>query len=201
MKDLEDADGVCIFTYKIKMKVMITEKVRVGFLGSKVREQLKEGYFVDSNRLANASSELSQKENNDCVVRAFMCALNISYDQAHAWVKKELKRQDNKGTYTYAYAKNILGKTKNGKKICFMGAHPSQNMKHAVGSDKVLANPKYKKKTGYTLKSFMEDNPVGRFVLIVKGHAVAVVNGVLYGNSNEKWDGLYRSVWYGFQCK
>ena len=60
---------------------------------------------------------------------------------------------------------------------------------------------KYKKKTGYTLKSFMEDNPVGNFVLIVKGHAVAVVNGVLFGNCNEKWDGLYRSVWYGFECK
>ena len=181
--------------------MMITEKVRVGFLGSKEREQLKEEYFVDSNKLANASSDLAKKENNDCVVRAFMCALNVSYDQAHAWVKKELKCQDYKGTYTYAYAKNILGKVKNDKKINFMGAHPSQNMKHAVGSDKVLANPKYKKKTGYTLKSFMEDNPVGSFVLIVKGHAVAVVNGVLYGNSNEKWDGLYRSVWYGFQCK
>lgn len=186
---------------KIKMKVMITEKVRVGFLGSKEREQLKAEYFVDSCKLANASSELSKKENNDCVVRAFMCALNISYYQAHTWVKNELKRQDGKGTYTYAYAKNILGKTKNGKKIRFIGAHPSQNMKHAVGSDKVLANPKYKKKTGYTLKSFMEDNPVGNYVLIVKGHAVAVVNGVLFGNCNEKWDGLYRSVWYGFECK
>ena len=181
--------------------MMITEKERVGFLGSKEREQLKEEYFVDSNKLANASSDLAKKETNDCVVRAFMCALNVSYDQAHAWVKKELKRQDCKGTYTYAHAKNILGKVKNGKKISFIGAHPSRNMKHAVGSNKVLNNPKYKKQTGYTLKSFMEDNPVGSFVLIVKGHAVAVVNGVLFGNGTEKWDGLYRSVWYGFQCK
>ena len=181
--------------------MMITEKVRVGFLGSKEREQLKEEYFVGSNKLANASSDLAKKETNDCVVRAFMCALNVSYDQAHAWVKKELKRQDCKGTYTYAHAKNILGKVKNGKKISFIGAHPSRNMKHAVGSNKVLNNPKYKKQTGYTLKSFMEDNPVGSFVLIVKGHAVAVVNGVLFGNGTEKWDGLYRSVWYGFQCK
>jgi hypothetical protein len=126
--------------------MMITEKVRVGFLGSKEREQLKEEYFVDSNKLANASSDLAKKENNDCVVRAFMCALNVSYDQAHAWVKKELKRQDCKGTYTYAYAKNILGKVKNGKKINFMGVHPSQNMKHAVGSDKVLVTQNIKRK-------------------------------------------------------
>jgi hypothetical protein len=180
---------------------MITEKVRVGFLGSKEREQLKEEYFINSVNLGNASSDLAKKENNDCVVRAFMCGLNISYDQAHAWVKKELKRQDRKGTYMYAYSKNIIGKTKNGKKINFIGAHPSRDMKFAVGSTKVLVNPKYKKKTGYTLKSFMEDNPVGNFVLIVQGHAVAVVNGVLFGNGNERFDGLYRSVWYGFECK
>jgi hypothetical protein len=66
---------------------------------------------------------------------------------------------------------------------------------------KGLKNKQYKKATGYTLKSFMENNPVGRFVLIVQGHAVAVVNGVLYGNTNENAIGLYRSVWMGFELK
>ena len=47
----------------------------------------------------------------------------------------------------------------------------------------------------------MENNPVGRFVLIVQGHAVAVVNGVLYGNADERYNGLYRSVWFAFECK
>jgi hypothetical protein len=39
------------------------------------------------------------------------------------------------------------------------------------------------------------------FVLIVQGHAVAVVNGVLFGNGDERYNGLYRSVWYGFEMK
>jgi hypothetical protein len=177
---------------------MITQKARLGW---KEVEALLPEYFVDSIKIANESSELGKKEDNDCVVRAFMCALDISYEQAHAWVKKELKRQDRRGTFMYAYSKNIIGKTKNGKKISFIGAHPSRNMKHAVGSNKVLVNKQYKKATGYTLKSFMENNPVGRFVLIVQGHAVAVVNGVLYGNRDEQWKGLYRSVWFGFECK
>jgi hypothetical protein len=183
---------------------MITEKVRarIGLFGVKEREQLKEEYFVDSVKLANASSELAKKENNDCVVRAFMCALNLSYDQAHGYIKNKMNRQDRKGTYVNAYAKNIIGTTKNGFKISFIGTHPSRSfMKTAFGSDKVLVNKKYKKSTGFTLKSFMETHPVGRFVLIVQGHAVAVVNGVLYGNSNEKFDGLYRSVWVGFEMK
>ena len=93
--------------------MMITEKVRVGFLGSKEREQLKEEYFVDYNTVAYASSELAKKENNDCVVKAFMVALNISYVQAHTYVKEKMKRQDNKGTYTFAYAKNIVNKREN----------------------------------------------------------------------------------------
>jgi len=182
--------------------MMITEKVRVSVWSNKEREQLKEEFFVDSNKLSNASSELAKKETNDCVVRAFMCALNLSYDQAHAWVKNELKRQDRKGAFMNAYGKNIIGKTKNGKKISFMGIHPSREfMKYSFGSSKPLVNTKYKKATGFTLKSFMEANPVGNFVLIVQGHAVAVVNGVLFGNVDEKWNGLYRSVWFGFECK
>jgi hypothetical protein len=80
--------------------------------------------------------------------------------------------------------------------------NPSKtHWKKMTGSNKVLTNPKYKKQTGYTLKSFMENNPVGRFVLIVQGHAVAVVNGVLYANTNENAIGLYRSVWFGWNCK
>ncbi len=58
--------------------MMITEKVRVSVWSNKEREQLKEEFFVDSNKLSNASSELAKKETNDCVVRAFMCALNLS---------------------------------------------------------------------------------------------------------------------------
>ena len=178
---------------------MITEKVKLS-IWSKAIEIIKPEFYVDTMKLADSQSEISKKEDRDCVVRAFMAALDIPYDKAHAWVKKELKRRDRQGTFTNAYAKNIIGKTKNGYKISFIGTHPSKNYL-SFGGNKVLTNKKYKKPTGYTLKSFMENNPVGRFVLIVQGHAVAVVNGVLYGNTNENKHGLYRSVWYGFEMK
>lgn len=181
---------------------MITEKVKVSVWSNKEREQLKEEFFVNSGGLANESSDLARKETNDCVVRAFMCALNISYDQAHAYIKNKMGRKDRKGTYVNAYAKNIINTTKNGKKISFIGSHPSKSFfKHAFGSDRILVNKNYKKPTGYTLKSFMENHPVGNFVLIVQGHAVAVVNGVLFGNHDERYNGLYRSVWFGFEMK
>ena len=178
---------------------MITEKIT--FRGKEV-EIIKSEYFVDSMNLADSQSRLSKKEYNDCVVRAFMSALDIPYNQAHTWVKKYLKREDRKATYVFAYIKNIIGITKNGYKINFIGSHPSKTyINSMVGSNKVLVNKQYKKATGYTLKSFIENNPVGRFVLIVQGHAVAVVDGVLYGNTGENSRGLYRSVWFGFECK
>ena len=178
----------------------ITQKERLNIYSAAV-EMIKGEYFINSIELSRNTSKLAQSEDQDCVVRAFMAALDIPYDQAHAWVKKELHRKNNKGTMMNAFSKNIIGKTKNGKKINFIGAHPSKNMRFSVGSTKVLANKQYKKPTGYTLKSFMENNPVGRFVLIVQGHAVAVVNGVLYGNADERYNGLYRSVWFAFECK
>jgi len=156
--------------------MMITEKAKLSVWSNKEVEMFKPEYFVDYNGVAQFSSELAKKETNDCVVKAFMVALDLPYDKAHAYIKDKMKRQDRKGTYTNAYAKNIINTTKNGKKITFIGTHPSRSFfKHSFGSDKVLVNKQYKKPTGYTLKSFMENNPVGRFVLIVQGHAVAVV--------------------------
>lgn len=187
--------------------MMITEKVKASLFREVYREQFTNDHFQDYNAIARERSAtgLAQRENNDCVVKSFMCALDCTYEQAHAYIKKEMKREDRKGTFTYVFAKNVIGKTKNGKRITFIGAHPSKSyMQTSIAGNKnkkVLSNPKYKKPTGFTLKSFIENNPVGRFVLIVEGHAVACINGVLHGNCNEKYQGLYRSVWYGFEMK
>jgi hypothetical protein len=178
---------------------MITEKIN--HWGKEI-EVIKPSLFVNSIKLSRSQSEIAKKEDKDCVVRAFMAALDIPYDQAHAWVKKNMNREDRKGTYTGKAIKIVEGKTKNGYQIKFMGLNPAKiHWKEMTGSNKTLVNPKYKKQTGYTLKSFMENNQVGRFVLVVQGHAVAVVNGVLYGNTNENAIGLYRSVWFAWECK
>jgi len=186
---------------------MITEKVKVSLFREVYREQFKYEHFKDYNAIAyeRSATGLAKRENNDCVVKAFMCALDCNYEMAHKFIADKMKRGDRKGTYTYMFAKNVINTTKNGKRIKFIGAHPSKGfMQTNVAGNKnkkILANPKYKKPTGFTLKSFIENHPVGRFVLIVEGHAVACINGILYGNSNEKSQGLYRSVWYGFEMK
>ena len=181
--------------------MQITQKAKLNIY-SGVIEMIKGEYFINSIELTKNTSDLAKTEHNDCVVRAFMAALDIPYDQAHAWIKKSMNREDRKGTYTGQAIQKVEGKIKNGYKLSFMGVNPAKtHWKKMTGSNKILNNPKYKKQTGYTLKSFIENNPVGRFVLIVQGHAVAVVNGVLYANTNENAIGLYRSVWFGWNCK
>ena len=189
------------------MSIQVTCKSRI--INGKEREIIIDDRFICSSTLAKQQgSKLAINEVNDCVVRAFMCALDISYNQAHEWVKEKLFRKNKQGTMMYAFGGLIIGKVKNRYKIDMIGAHPSKYNRHKKFSSSInsvnrpmLINPKYKKPTGYTLKSFMENNPIGRFVLIVQNHAVAVVNGVLYGNQNEKYEGLYRSVWYAYECK
>ena len=79
--------------------MQVTEKIN--HWGKQI-EVIKSEFFVNTIKLANKQSELAKQENNDCVVRAFMAALDIPYDQAHAWIKKYMKREDKKGTYTVA---------------------------------------------------------------------------------------------------
>jgi len=185
------------------MKESITQKVcYTGWHGSTTREELKPEYFVDSGSLAASQSELAKREKNDCVVRAFMGALDLPYERAHGWVKKNLGREFGKGTSTTAYIQHVLGKTKNGFKLMPYGCHPDFEYPMKAKGFKVIYNPKYKRKAvGYTLKSFIEAHPKGRYFVVLERHAVAVVNGVLYGNRNEQRSELYRRVNWVVKCE
>jgi hypothetical protein len=183
----------------------ITQKVTVvsqKLNGILTYEEIKPEYFVNSGSLAYKQSSLAKQETNDCVVRAFMAALDISYDQAHSWVGEKFNRINRQGTYTTCHIKNVLGTTKAGKKLVAYGCHPSKKNIMEFYGFKVVTNPKYKnKEVGYTLKSFIENHPKGRYFVILKRHAVAVVDGVLYGNSNEQYQALYRSVEWVVKCE
>lgn len=159
------------------------------------RRKIRDEFFVDSAVLSCENSNLAKNERADCVVRAFMVTLDITYEQAHKWVKKYLKREDKKGTHTRMYLNNILGKTKNYNRISLYGVSPKYRFGKLERSKKLI-NKKYKSKSNYTVKSFMEDHPKGKFVIIVKGHALGLVDGVLYGNSSEQYLGFKRHIRY-----
>jgi hypothetical protein len=183
------------------MQVVVKKEIISGFSSRvlRIEKRINPELCVNSKELACNHSELAKRETNDCVVRAFMSALDLTYDQSHAWVKKYLKRQDRRGTYTYSFLSNILGKVKNGFEIQMYGLSPS----HAWMMNKVniITNPKYKKPTGYTIASFIENHPTGRYFVIVDGHAVAVINGKLYGNTDDFLSRINRRIHYVIKCK
>lgn len=166
------------------------------------REMILDNKFQDSHKIAVSQSNLATRETNDCVVRAFMAVLDVSYDVAHGWVKKHLNRKFKRGTYTAVNIVNVLGKVKNGYKLHAYGCHPDKKRVMGCRGFKTITNPRYKnKQVGYTLKSFMESHPKGRFFVILERHAVALVDGVLYANTQEKYHGLYRRVNWVVECK
>ena len=186
------------------MQVVVTKEIKSAYTGKvlQVKKVINPELCVDTMKIARESA-IGAKEKNDCVVRAFMAALDTSYDSTHAFVKKYLKRVNRRGTFTSSYLPEIIGKVKNGKKIKMYGVSPSHD--YLIGfrfpNAKLLTNPKYKKPTGYTLRSFIENHPTGRYFLICEGHAVAVVDGKLHGNTGEGNYKINRRVHYVVECK
>ena len=186
------------------MQVVVTKEIKSAYTGRvlQTKKIINPELCVDTMKIARESA-IGAKEKNDCVVRSFMAALDTSYDSAHAFVKKYLKRENKRGTYTSIHLPEVIGKVKNGKKIKLYGVSPSHDflLGSKFESGKVITNPKYKKPTGYTLRSFMENHPVGRYFVIVEQHAIAVVDGKLYGNTGEGEYKINRRVHYAVECK
>lgn len=153
---------------------------------------------VNTESIARQSI-LGKDEKNDCVVRAFSAVLGITYDKSHAWVEQNFNRIKRNGTLTSTFVGGIIGKVKNGKKIEFYGVSPGHQRKFKMIDTSIITNPQYSKPTGYTLVSFMENHPTGRYFVIVERHAIAIVDGKLYGNRNEGKCKINRRVHYALK--
>ena len=94
-------------------------------------------------------------ERNDCVVRALTIALNRSYDEMHA-ICGAAGRKPRKGMYVYQIEQALQ------KKFTWVMRHER-----------------------VTFAQFARINPKGRFVVIKRGHAVALIDGVWYDSSPE----------------
>lgn len=119
-----------------------------------------------------ADSKIAKAERNDCVVRAVAASFNIDYNRAHKFVKEKFNRVDKKGTlFTY---NKMLRLSENDKVF---------NKK--IQSIKDLHVIRGTKKSKMTILSFLREYKKGAYFILVRGHALAVKNGVLIGNSNE----------------
>lgn len=127
--------------------------------------QFQNGYTTSNVQ----GSQLQQTETNDCTVRAVANAAGIQYDQAHALCKKFFKRRFRQGTSTRLIV------TESHKLFETIGFEVE---KRTVSEYFDLRG------TWGTINQFVKRHPRGRYLLSVRGHSLAVVDGVVYDNAN-----------------
>lgn len=171
--------------------------------------------FKNGYKAIQTTDVKAAKEKNDCFVRAWMNAFEVSYDEAHAFVEKEFGRKMKKGTMGCKTTMNRLEgrplisglpttfekKVINGRTIKFLGNNPLVG-----GSDKVLLNKLYPKRVyneetetytkeyaGYTVGKFIQQHQKGTYIILVSEHALAVKDGTMIDNGNHN-DALLKNA-------
>ena len=128
-----------------------------------------------------SDSVIAKTETNDCVVRAISSAFEMHYDEAHQFVKVKFNRQNRKGTtfFVGGLRRMVDDKVKiNGKSFETMGneyGHVSYEVK--VKGQMVKRN--------MTTGTFIKRYPVGKYLVVVRGHAFSIIDGAVVGNASD----------------
>jgi hypothetical protein len=142
-------------------------------------------YETTGNAIKGYVDSLTAKtETNDCVVRAFASAFDVSYDYAHKYVAEEFKRKPRKGTFFTASKMVKLSESLikvNGKKICPLGKESKSFAYPYSLSYEVKVKGEIVKRQ-MTVGTFVKKNPKGTFFVLVKRHAFTIKDGVVIGN-------------------
>jgi len=139
-----------------------------------------------------ASCVLATQENNDCVVRAVSYAFEVDYVDAHHFCEHKLHRVAGDGVYTSRYMPKI--KQAFGKKLKQLGkaskysdykwvTRPQKSKvekyNHAKGK---WVTKRVVKQVPYKVNEFVKAHSEGNYIITVKGHAFALIDGVIKGN-------------------
>jgi len=154
-------------------------------------ENFKNGYDV------TLGSSLALNEKNDCAVRAFANAFNISYEVAHKFAEDKFARKAKKGVKNMFRTLNELGfatfdlfSNTLFPETRTYGIHPI-----ARNKDGKVVNTKYTHKTvNHTVKTFCEQYNKGTFIVIVAKHALTIKDGIVIDNPNYRFTGYRRIV-------
>jgi len=154
-------------------------------------ENFKNGYDV------TIGSSLALNEKNDCAVRAFANAFNISYDVAHKFAEDKFARKAKKGVKGMFITLSKLGFASFDlfsntlfPETRTYGIHPLTRSK----SGKVVNHAYRHKEVSHTVKTFCAEFNKGTFIVIVNKHALTIKDGIVIDNPNYRFTGYRRIV-------
>lgn len=131
---------------------------------------------INSIALLKANSIIASGEKNDCTVYAIATAFEMDYDSAHKEVSDRMQRQEGNGVKRTNVLQALAeGTTINGKTITRVIKSPTKTYK-------VYGNTIPRQ---LRLSSFVKENQEGTYVILTKGHAMTLKDGVLMDNKNE----------------
>ena len=154
-------------------------------------ENFKNGYDV------TLGSSLALNEKNDCAVRAFANAFNISYDVAHKFAEDKFARKAKKGVKGMFITLSKLGFASFDlfsntlfPETRTYGIHPIARSK----SGKLVNTDYTNKEVNHTVKTFCAKFNKGTFIVMVAKHALVIKDGIVIDNPNYKFTGYRRIV-------
>lgn len=128
-----------------------------------------------------SDSKIAQSESNDCAVRAIASSFEMHYDEAHKFVAKNWFRRNREGTRNFIGGMRGMvsrGVLINGKSFFNLGDQYG-HMKYDVKVKGEIV------KRSMTTGTFIKKYPVGRYLVVVRGHAFSIIDGVVVGNTND----------------
>ena len=156
-----------------------------------ILENFKNGYDV------TLGSSLALNEKNDCAVRAFANAFNISYDLAHGFAADKFKRKAKKGVKNMFRTLNELGfatfdlfSNTLFPETRTYSIHPLKRSK----SGKVVNYNYTHKEVNHTVKTFCAMFNKGTYIVLVAKHALTIKDGIVIDNPNYRFTGYRRIV-------
>ena len=156
-----------------------------------ILENFKNGYDV------TIGSSLAQNEKNDCAVRAFANAFNISYDVAHKFAEDKFARKAKKGVKGMFITLSKLGFASFDlfsntlfHETRTYGIHPLARSK----SGKLVNTDYTHKEVNHTVKTFCAKYNKGTYIVIVKNHALTIKDGIVIDNPNYRFTGYRRII-------
>ena len=147
--------------------------------------------FTNGYKVSNGSL-LAAGEKNECSVRAIANAFDVCYDTAHAFAADVLKRKARRGAQGMYW--NLV-KAKNVTFDLFSDTLFPESRTYKLTGKIAPINTDYThKKVKYTVKTFCAKFNNGTYIVLVKGHALVIKNGIVIDNSNYQFDGYRRTV-------
>jgi len=151
-----------------------------------ILENFTNGYDVTKG------SMLAAGEKNDCAVRAFANAFNVTYDVAHSFTAKEFKRKARRGTQDMFNTLSKLGQVT--FELFSNTLFPESVEYNLVPVDAPINTDYTHKKVAYTVKTFCAKFNKGTFIVLVNKHALCVKDGIVIDNPDMRFTGYRRTV-------